>query len=137
MYKKIKDHPTTREIYSRRLVTEGVVSDGEVDGLIKEFEAFLDAEYEGGSSFKPNKADWLDGVWSGLGLPDDDDRKGQTSVALSKLRDLGLNITKAPEGVDMHKTLVRVVENRRKAIENGRGCGLGACRASGVRHLAR
>ncbi len=121
MYKRIKDHPTTREIYSRRLISEGVVSEADVDAWIKEFEAFLDAEYEGGSSFKPNKADWLDGVWAGLGLPDDDDRKGQTAVPLGKLRDLGLNITRAPEGVDMHKTLVRVVENRRKAIETGEG----------------
>ena len=60
-------------------------------------------------------------MWAGLGLPDDDDRKGQTAVPLAKLRDLGLNITRTPEGVDMHKTLVRVLENRRKAIEAGEG----------------
>ncbi|MGE3867577.1 MAG: 2-oxoglutarate dehydrogenase E1 component, partial [Hyphomonadaceae bacterium] len=121
MYKKIKDHPTTREIYSQRLAREGVATPPEVDVWIKEFEAFLDAEYESGANFRPNKADWLDGVWSGLGLPDDDDRKGQTAVPASKLRALGAAFTKAPAGVDMHKTLVRVVENRRKSIETGEG----------------
>ena len=119
MYKIIKDQPSTREIYARRLQDEGVVTGAEVDGWIKEFEAFLDAEYDGASSFKPNKADWLDGVWSGFGLPDDDDRKGRTAVPADKLRELGRAITVVPAGLDAHKTLARVVETRRKAIETG------------------
>jgi 2-oxoglutarate dehydrogenase E1 component len=121
MYKAIKDHPSTREIYTRRLVDEAVVTGEEVETWITEFEAFLDAEYEGGKSFRPNKADWLDGVWSGLGLPDDDDRKGRTDVPVEKLRELGMSITRIPEDFDMHKTLVRVIDNRRKAIEAGEG----------------
>ena len=28
--------------------------------------AKLDAEFEAGKDYKPNKADWLDGRWSGL-----------------------------------------------------------------------
>jgi 2-oxoglutarate dehydrogenase E1 component len=121
MYKRIKDHPSTREIYTRRLVDEKVVTAEEVDGWIKEFENFLDQEYEGAKSFKPNKADWLDGVWAGLGLPDDDDRKGHTDVPASKLKELGMAITTIPPKLDIHKTLARVVENRRKAIETGEG----------------
>jgi 2-oxoglutarate dehydrogenase E1 component len=121
MYKKIKDQPTTREIYARRLIDERVVTAEEVDGWIKEFEAFLDGEYENGAGYRTNKADWLDGAWSGLGLPDDDDRKGQTAAPVAKLRELGLSITRHPLNFDMHKTLARVIDNRRKAIEAGEG----------------
>ena len=34
MYAKIKDHPSTRELYASRLVDEGVATQAEVDGWI-------------------------------------------------------------------------------------------------------
>jgi len=52
MYKKIKDHPTTREIYSRKLVAEGVVTQADVETWISDFEQFLDAEFEAGKPIR-------------------------------------------------------------------------------------
>jgi 2-oxoglutarate dehydrogenase E1 component len=121
MYKKIKDQPTTREIYARRLIANGTVTQAETDGWVKEFEAFLDAEFEAGKEYRANKADWLDGVWSGLGLPGDEERRGDTAVPAARLTELGTQLTTIPASVDMHKTLVRVIEGRRKAIEAGEG----------------
>jgi 2-oxoglutarate dehydrogenase E1 component len=121
MYKRIKDQPTTRDIYARRLIANGTVTQAEVDGWVADFESFLDAEFEAGKTYRPNKADWLDGVWSGLGLPGDEERRGATAVSMEKLQTLGRAITTIPPSVDMHKTLVRVVEGRRKAIEAGQG----------------
>jgi 2-oxoglutarate dehydrogenase E1 component len=119
MYNKIKDQPPTRELYARRLIAEGVVSQAEVEGEIAQFEAFLDAEMEAGKTYKPNKADWLDGVWSGLGLPEGEDRRGDTDVPVEKLKALGAAITRIPEGFDIHKTVERVVQGRRKMVETG------------------
>jgi 2-oxoglutarate dehydrogenase complex dehydrogenase (E1) component-like enzyme len=48
MYRAIKDHPSTRELYSARLVAEGVVAAEQVDAWVKEFETFLDVEFEAG-----------------------------------------------------------------------------------------
>jgi len=120
MYRRVKDQPTTLEIYRKRLVGESVVSDVEVDGWIEEFNAFLDREFEAGKEYRVNKADWLDGVWSGFALPADDDRRGKTEAPLEKLRALGRRITEIPRDFNMHKTVQRVVETRRKAIEDGR-----------------
>ncbi len=119
MYARIKGHPSTRELYSTRLIEEGVATQDDIDGWIKEFDDFLDAEFEAGKTYKANKADWLDGKWAGLTLPGDEDRKGQTGVPLQKLQDLGRAITTVPEGVDVHKTVRRMVENRRATIESG------------------
>ncbi|MCI3135075.1 2-oxoglutarate dehydrogenase E1 component [Phenylobacterium aquaticum] len=119
MYAKIKDHPTTRELYTRQLIGEGVTTREEVDGWIAEFDAFLDREMEAGKVYKPNKADWLDGAWAGLALPDSDDRRGDTSVPLQKLIDLGNKITAIPESLDVHKTVKRAIDGRRAAIESG------------------
>jgi 2-oxoglutarate dehydrogenase E1 component len=125
MYARIKDQPSTREIYSARLVGEGVVTDAEVNGWIDEFAAFLDTEFEAGKTYKANKADWLDGKWAGLTLPGDEERRGQTGVPMAKLIDLGRKITAIPDSVDAHKTVRRVVEARRAAIESGEGLDWG------------
>ncbi|MBY0562622.1 MAG: 2-oxoglutarate dehydrogenase E1 component [Hyphomonadaceae bacterium] len=119
MYRRVKDQQTTLTLYSDRLVKEGVVSQAEVDAWINAFNAFLDAEFEAGKGYRVNKADWLDGVWSGFALPADDDRRGTTDVPLDKLRDLGRRITELPRAFDMHKTVQRVVEARRKAMDEG------------------
>ncbi|WP_374533463.1 2-oxoglutarate dehydrogenase E1 component [Phenylobacterium sp.] len=121
MYAKIKDHPSTRELYSRQLIAEGVATEDEIAGWVKEFEDFLDKEFDAGKTYKANKADWLDGAWSGLALPEGDDRRGDTSVPMSKLVDLGRQITAIPERLDVHKTVRRVIENRRSAIDAGAG----------------
>ena len=119
MYKKIKEQPSTREIYARRLIDEGVATPAEIDGWVAEFSTFLDAEFEAGKTYQADKADWLDGKWSGLALPDGEDRRGETAVPLQKLRDLGLKFTSIPEGFDIHKTVARVIDGRRTMIETG------------------
>ncbi|MEI8274583.1 MAG: 2-oxoglutarate dehydrogenase E1 component [Hyphomicrobiales bacterium] len=123
MYKKIRAHATTLEIYSKKLVGEGVVTEAEVDKMKADWRARLEAEYEAGTGYKPNKADWLDGRWSGLKAAGevDDPRRGDTGVALDTLRDIGKKITTAPDGFAVHKTVQRFLDNRAKAIETGEG----------------
>lgn len=121
MYARIKAQPSTREIYAQRLIAEGVVTAAEVEAEVARFEAFLDAEFDAGKAFKADKADWLDGRWQGLGLPDSDERRGETAVPLTQLQAYGQRLTTVPNDIDIHKTLKRVLEGRREAIETGEG----------------
>jgi 2-oxoglutarate dehydrogenase E1 component len=123
MYKKIRSHPSTFEIYSKKLIGEGVVSEAEVEKMRADWRAHLETELEAGQSYKANKADWLDGRWAGMktGVDADDPRRGNTGVALDKLREIGSKITKVPEGFHLHRTIQRFLENRRHAIESGQG----------------
>ncbi|TAJ73660.1 MAG: 2-oxoglutarate dehydrogenase E1 component [Phenylobacterium sp.] len=120
MYAKIKNHPSVRDLYGQRLIAEGVASQADVDGWIAEFDKFLDQEFDGGKSYKANKADWLDGKWSGLKLPTGEERHA-TGVPKQKLLDLGRKLTTVPERVTVHKTVERVIAARREAIETGQG----------------
>ncbi|MBY0420735.1 MAG: 2-oxoglutarate dehydrogenase E1 component [Parvularculaceae bacterium] len=120
MYKTIRAHPTTREIYARRLVAEGVIDEDWERAERERFKAFLESEYGVGQTFKPNKADWLDGHWSGFAPPSDDDRRGDTAVDIDLLRRIGKTITSHPSDFKAHKTLSRVLEGRRQSIEQGR-----------------
>jgi 2-oxoglutarate dehydrogenase E1 component len=123
MYKRIASHPTTLEIYSRRLIAEGVMTEGEVEKAKADWRARLDAELEAGSGYKPNKADWLDGKWAGFKSADqeEDPRRGVTGVDVTVLRDIGRKITTVPAGFRVHRTIQRFLENRAKAIDSGAG----------------
>jgi 2-oxoglutarate dehydrogenase E1 component len=123
MYERIANHPTTLDIYSKKLVAEGVVSADEVTQMKADWRANLDSEFEAGTSYRPNKADWLDGAWSGLRVADASDgpRRGVTGVELETLRSVGAGLTRLPEGFALHKTARRFLDNRNKAIETGEG----------------
>jgi 2-oxoglutarate dehydrogenase E1 component len=123
MYKAIRSHPTTLEIYSRKLMQEGLVSDGEVDEMKAAWRARLEEEFEAGQNYRPNKADWLDGAWSGLTTPKagDERRVGETGVAEARLKAIGESLTRTPEGLNVHRTIRRFLNNRRKAIDSGEG----------------
>ncbi|MGE5156753.1 MAG: 2-oxoglutarate dehydrogenase E1 component [Gemmatimonas sp.] len=123
MYKRIASHPSTLEIYAKRLVADGVVTEGEVDKARADWRARLDAEFEAGAGYKPNKADWLDGKWAGFKIADqeEDARRGVTGVEIATLKDIGRKITKVPDGFRVHRTIQRFLDNRAKAIESGIG----------------
>ncbi len=82
MYRTIAKHPTTRAIYAQRLTEEGTIGPGEGDRMAAQFYDRLEHEFEAATSYKPNKADWLEGAWAGLAIASGDDRRGETTVPL-------------------------------------------------------
>ncbi|MGZ8324585.1 MAG: 2-oxoglutarate dehydrogenase E1 component [Rhodoplanes sp.] len=123
MYKKIRSHPTTLEIYGKKLVEQEVVTVGEVEKMKADWRARLDAELEASHSYKANKADWLDGRWAKLKAAETSEapRRGDTGVALETLRQIGEKIATVPPTFHVHRTIQRFLDQRRKAIETGEG----------------
>ncbi|RBP02310.1 2-oxoglutarate dehydrogenase E1 component [Roseiarcus fermentans] len=124
MYRLIRSHPTTLQIYTDKLTREGLVTQGEVDKMRADWRHRLEAEYEAGQAYSPNKADWLDGRWAGFKASQDvveDDRRGDTGYDVDRLKQIGQRITTAPQGFEIHKTILRFMESRRNAIESGDG----------------
>src|SRR5689334_4948823 len=123
MYKAIRNHPTTSEIYTKKLAAEEIVTEAEVDEMRALWRATLDAELEASQSYRPNRADWLDGRWADITPARDleDPRRGQTGAPVEVLKKIGKAITTVPEGFHLHRTIARFLENRRKAVETGRG----------------
>jgi len=119
MYAKIRAQKSARELYAERLIGEGVITADEVEAEVARFEEFLDAEFDAGKTFKAEKADWLDGQWHGIGKPEGDELRGETAVPEARLREIGARLTTAPNSIDVHKTLRRVLDGRRQMIESG------------------
>ncbi|MCC0028381.1 MAG: 2-oxoglutarate dehydrogenase E1 component [Zhengella sp.] len=123
MYKKIRAHKTTVQLYSEKLVREGLLTEGEVEKMKADWRAHLEAEFDAGNSFKPNKADWLDGVWSGMRTADsaDEQRRGKTAMPARTLKEIGKKLAEVPEGFEVHRTIKRFMDNRAAMIESGEG----------------
>ncbi len=123
MYEVVRNHPTTLKIYADKLVGDGVVSDGDVEEMKDRWRKHLESEFEAGQSYRPNKADWLDGRWSKIKLAssDDESRRGQTGVEMDELRRVGARLTEVPEDFRVHRTISRFLATRRKMIETGTG----------------
>ena len=121
MYKKIRSHPSTLEIYAQRLIDEGVVTSADVEKMRSDWRDHLEQEFETGQAYMPNKADWLDGKWAGLkAVRDDGDaRRGKTGVPIDTLKEIGHKLTAIPEGFHVHRTIQRFLKNREEMIETG------------------
>ena len=121
MYKAIAAHPTTRQLFGKRLEDEKIVQPGEAQAMLETFQGQLEKAHEAARSYKSNKADWLEGAWKGLRKAPEAYERGQTGVSVERLRELGLKFTALPEGLNVHPRLARVIGARRKAIETGSG----------------
>ncbi|BCA60438.1 2-oxoglutarate dehydrogenase E1 component [Sphingomonas sp. HMP6] len=122
MYDRIRAHPPVSEIYGKKLTEQGVVDRAWIDENIKQFTTLLEGEFEAGASYKPNKADWFAGRWSGLHAPADSEteRRGVITGIEPKLFDsLGRTLTTIPEGLTVHKTLNRVLDAKREMFKSG------------------
>ncbi|MET0240439.1 MAG: 2-oxoglutarate dehydrogenase E1 component [Sphingobium sp.] len=122
MYSKIRQHPAVSEVYGARLAAQGVIDDSFVKGVTDEFVAELEGEFDAAKSYKPNKADWFAGRWSGLHQPANAEtaRQNVATALSSKLFDsLGKTLTTVPEGVNVHKTLRRVLDAKAEMFAKG------------------
>jgi 2-oxoglutarate dehydrogenase E1 component len=121
MYTLIKRHKTTLQLYTDRLVADGLIPEGEIEDMKAAFQARLNEEFEAGKDYRPNKADWLDGRWKHLAREGDDYQPGQTAITPALMAEVGAALTRVPEGFDLHKTVARQIEAKRQMFETGKG----------------
>ncbi|WP_405405115.1 2-oxoglutarate dehydrogenase E1 component [Paracoccus sp. Ld10] len=121
MYTKIKAQKTTLQLYTERLVADGLIPEGEIEDMKAAFQAHLNQEFEIGKNYKPNKADWLDGKWSGLNREGTDYIAGETGITPEVMTQVGRALTNAPDDLTLHKTVGRLLEAKKQMFETGGG----------------
>jgi len=121
MYREISKKPLPAKIYSDRLVAEGVLTQEEVDAEFARFKAFYEKQHDVAKNFKPNKADWLEGQWSGLEKPKGEHPDGDTGVDLAKLKAIGTSLGTVPKHINVNSKIVRQLDAKRKMMEEGAG----------------
>ncbi len=120
MYQKIKQHPTTLKVYAEKLIKEGIISTEEFSKHKKEFKNLLDEQLKTAKEYKP-KIEWFEGVWSRYKPEIGKDKRGITGVAIDTINRVGQKITYIPEGFNVHPTVRKIFENKKKMFKNGIG----------------
>ncbi len=121
MYKNIKRHKTTLQLYTERLIADGLMPEGEIEDMKTTFQAYLNQEFEAGKAYSPNKADWLDGRWSKMNRKGQEYQRGETAIVPDTYDEAAAALTRVPEGFPLHKTVGRMLETKRAALESGTG----------------
>lgn len=123
MYKTIATHPTTREIYTKKLVNEGVLSEQDAEKILISFNEHLEKELKASENYRPNKADWLEGKWKGLNRLSGEEEisDDETSLSMEELTEIGNAISEPPTNFDLNTKILRQLNNKRKMIETGSG----------------
>jgi 2-oxoglutarate dehydrogenase E1 component len=123
MYRNIATHPTTRQIHAAKLVAEGVLTEEQADKIASDFQARLEADFQASKSYKVNKADWLEGKWSGLGALSDEEemRDEHTDIDPDLLQLVGRGLTTVPADFNLNKKIARQLEAKQEMFRSGEG----------------
>ena len=119
MYKTIKKHKTTLQLYSERLIADGLMPKSEIENCKANFKEVLENEFDAGKNYKPNKADWLDGRWSHLNQNKENYQRGSTSISSKSFDQISKALTKKPKNFQLHKTVERQLIGKAEILKAG------------------
>ena len=120
MYKKIRSHPTTVKVYSEKLINEQSISEEYFNTSIKKFKDLLDGQFKTAKDYKP-KIEWFEGSWSRYKPERGKDKRGVTGSDIKKLQEISNKINIIPTEINVHKTISKILDNRKLAVKNGAG----------------
>jgi len=132
MYSKIKTHPSTREIYGKKLATGNILSEAESQAVIDAIMAKLTEAQAKTRAEKPMPyVSVFGGDWKGFKVPTEDELFApvKTAVDADKLREIATILNTPPANFNLHSKLGRFLEGRLKAITDGKGIDWGNAEA--------
>ncbi len=120
MYRKIRSHPSPVKVYGERLINNNTISRDFLDESIKKFKNLLDDQFKTAKDYKP-KIEWFEGTWSRYKPEKGKDKRGVTGADTKKLLDISNRINTIPKEINIHKTISKILENRKIKVKNGLG----------------
>ena len=120
MYKKIRQHSTTLNVYGNRLIKEGSISAEEFEKMKNDFKNLLEEQYKTAKDYKP-KIEWYEGTWSRYRPEKGKDKRGKSGVDLPKIQKISEKINTIPSTVNIHKTISKVLELRKQSVIKKKG----------------
>lgn len=128
LYKKIKSHKSTRELYSDRLIAEGVITASESQDIINSInESLIKSQAITKAEAPKPPISVFQGQWQGLKRPTESDlfKPVLTFVPETTLKELAEKLNAMPKDFQLHSKLSRFFEARLKAVREGKGIDWG------------
>ncbi len=116
MYKAIREHPTTREVYSQSLLQEGSLKQDEINEVERTIEHDLQKNFQESITYKPSEADWLAGKWEGFSPKTGIETTSLTGVKKKELVSIGMALAQVPSDFHLHPKLKRFLLTREQMI---------------------
>lgn len=123
LYNAIAAHQDPRKIYNEKLLSQGEVETNLVREMEISFKEMLEKSLDTARQVKKKKViTFLEGSWKGLRIatPEDFVTSPLTGVDEKVLNSIGSKITKLPEGKNFFNKTVRLFEERKKMVSEGR-----------------
>jgi 2-oxoglutarate dehydrogenase E1 component len=120
MYKKIRSHPSTVNIYGEKLINDNLILKEELNSQIKKFKDLLGQQFKTAKDYKP-KIEWFEGTWSRYKPEKGKDKRGATGAELNILSNISKKINIVPSEYNIHKTIGKILDNRKQTVEQGFG----------------
>ena len=113
MYKKIKQHKTTRDLYAARLIAEGVITEHEDQSQVELYRDSLDRgePLVSGLVSEPNQSLFVD--WSPY-LGHEWTLEADTGMDLHDMQALAHDTNVAPDNFPLQRQVAKILEDRRK-----------------------
>ncbi len=118
MYKKIRSHQSTANIYGSKLINERLISKEGLDDQIKKFKDLLDDQFKTAKDYNP-KIEWFEGAWSSYKPKKGKDKRGITGADKKILKNISDKINVVPTEINIHKTINKILQNRKKSVDDG------------------
>jgi len=123
LYKIIEKHPNPKEVYAKKLISEGSIDEAYSKNIEKEFKAELQTKLEEAKTIEVLTEDlpMFKGAWEGLRPA----KKGEVSTTTDKTKvakdlflKLAKEITTLPSDKKFFRKITRLFEDRAKMISN-------------------
>ena len=123
LYKAISKHPNPREIYTKKLLAEGVANEGLVQEMQAEFKAMLELDFDESKKIEHNRiVPFMNDEWTKYpgAQPGEMLQQVDTTFDLDKLRDIAKYITTLPEGKKFLRKTERLMKDRADQVSKNR-----------------
>ena len=120
MYQKIRQHPSTLNVYGNKLIKDEIINEEEFNLMKKEFKNLLEEQYKTAKDYKP-KIEWYEGTWSRYKPEKGKDKRGKSGVELDKIQKISEKINKIPSDINVHKTISKILDVRQQSIIKKKG----------------
>ncbi len=123
MYNIIKNFSNPHEIYAKKLIDLGVITEADYNAIKQDIKAELDRAFEESKNYKKDKTDWLEGVWSKIKpVKNGSEICNFTNTKITKdtFKAVGDVISNTKSGFNVNKKVQKVLDDRKESIKNGK-----------------
>mmetsp|Transcript_22733 Transcript_22733/g.56174 ORF Transcript_22733/g.56174 Transcript_22733/m.56174 type:complete len:975 (-) Transcript_22733:312-3236(-) len=129
LYAEISKHPTSLQIFEKRLIEEGTLTQEEVDEIKQFTSDSYESDFEASKTYERKQDDWLSSKWTGFHGPKQVSRIRQTGVEIDMLKKVGLQAGTVPDDFALHRQMAKIFKGRREMAEAGTGIDWGLAEA--------